>query len=335
MAFEKYFYRGLKWNYCNKNKSSGDWGKSMLKKSFSKSLRIISRDWQLYSLLLLPVLYYIIFKYGPMIGNIIAFRKYVPGEFWLGTKWVGLKYFKMFITDPSFWSVFRNTIVISVSSLIFGFPIPIIFALLLNEVRNMPFKRTVQTISYLPHFLSIVVVAGMVIDFLSPSIGFANQVVAFFTGGHTIQFMQEPKCFVPIYVISGIWQETGWSSILYLAALTNINTELYEAAEIDGAGKWKQTLHVTIPGIMPTIAILFILNLGNLLNVGFEKVLLLYNPAIYDSADVISTYLYRIAFTSNSFSYATAIGLFESVIGLVLIITANKFTRKFAETSLW
>jgi len=306
----------------------------MQKKSFTRNVKRIAKDWQLYSLLILPVLYYVIFKYGPMIGNVIAFRKYVPGGPWLGTKWVGLKYFKMFVTDPAFWNVFRNTLVISVSSLVFSFPIPIIFALLLNEVKNVFFKRTIQTISYLPHFLSIVVVAGMIIDFLSPSVGFVNQVLKQLTG-HTIQFMQISSYFVPIYVISGIWQEMGWGAILYLAALTNINTELYEAAEIDGAGRWKQTLHVTIPGIMPTVAILFILNLGNLLNVGFEKVLLLYNPAIYDTSDVISTYLYRIAFTTNSFSYATAIGLFESVIGLALVIGSNKLTKKFAETSLW
>jgi putative aldouronate transport system permease protein len=306
----------------------------MGKNGTKKGLKFLKRDWQLYSLMLLPVLYYAVFKYGPMIGNIIAFRKYVPGGPWLGTQWVGLKYFNMFITDGQFWNVFRNTIVISLSSLVFGFPIPIIFALLLNEIKNVFFKRTVQTISYLPHFLSIVVVASMVIDFLSPSVGFMNQIVKHFWGT-TIPFMQTSSYFVPIYVISGIWQETGWNAILYLAALTSINTELYEAAEIDGASRWQQTLHVTIPGIMPTIAILFIMNLGNVLNVGFEKVLLLYNPAIYDTADVISTYLYRIAFTSNSFSYATAIGLFESVIGLLLIIGANKLTKKFAETSLW
>lgn len=299
-----------------------------------KNIKLIIRDWQLYSLLVLPVLYYLIFKYAPMIGNVIAFRKYVPGGPWLGTKWVGLKYFKMFITDPAFWNVFKNTVVISVTSLIFTFPIPIIFALLLNELSNVFFKRTVQTISYLPHFLSIVVVAGMVIDILSPSVGFFNKIVEFFCG-HTINFMQESKYFVPIYVISGIWQETGWSAILYLAALTGINPELYEAADIDGASRWQQTIHVTIPGIMPTIATLLILNVGNLLNVGFEKILLLYNPAIYDTADVISTYLYRIAFTQNSFSYATAIGLFESVIGLALVIASNKFTKKFADTSLW
>lgn len=306
----------------------------MEKKGFSRNLRLFTRDWQLYSLLVLPVLYYIIFKYGPMLGNVIAFRRYVPGQFWLGTKWIGFRYFEMFIRDSTFWDTFTNTLVISVSTLIFTFPIPIIFALLLNEVKNIFFKRTVQTISYLPHFLSIVVVANMIIDFLSPSVGIVNQILHNLTG-QTVQFMQESSYFVPIYVISQIWQETGWGAILYLAALTGINTELYEAAEIDGAGKWKQTLHVTIPGIMPTIAILFILNLGNLLNVGFEKVLLLQNPIIYDTADVISTYLYRIAFTTNSFSYATAIGLFESVIGLVLVISANFLSKKFADTSLW
>lgn len=306
----------------------------MEKRSAGKGLRSIGRDWQLYSLLILPVLYYAIFKYGPMIGNVIAFRKYVPGGPWLGTTWVGLKYFKMFILDPQFWEKFRNTIVIGLSSLVFGFPLPIIFALLLNEIGNIAFKRTVQTISYLPHFLSIVVVASMVIDFTSPSVGVLNQFVKH-VWGTTIPFMQISSYFVPTYVISGIWQETGWGAILYLAALTNINTELYEAAEIDGAGRWQQTLHVTLPGILPTIAVLFILNVGSILNVGFEKVLLLYNPAIYDTSDVISTYLYRIAFTSNSFSYATAIGLFDSVIGFFLIAGTNKLSKKFAETSLW
>ena len=269
-----------------------------------------------------------------MIGNVIAFRKYEPGGPWLGTSWVGLKYFKMFILDPQFWEKFRNTIVIGLSSLIFGFPFPIILALLLNKIGNVAFKRTVQTISYLPHFLSIVLVASMVIDFTSPSVGILNQFVKH-VWGTTIPFMQISSYFVPTYVISGIWQETGWGAILYLAALTNINTELYEAAEIDGAGRWQQTLHVTLPGIMPTIAILFILNVGSVLNVGFEKVLLLYNPTIYDTSDVISTYLYRIAFTSNSFSYATAIGLFDSVIGFFLIAGTNKLSKKFAGTSLW
>lgn len=299
-----------------------------------KQAKSILRDWQLYSLLLLPVAYYVIFKYGPMLGNIIAFRKYVPGQSWLGTEWVGLKYFKMFVFDPNFWLKFRNTIVIGITSLIFGFPFPIILALLLNELKNIKFKKTIQTISYLPHFLSIVVVAGMIIDILSPSSGFVNRIAEAMTG-HTVQFLQVSSYFVPIYVISGIWQETGWGAILYLAALTNINPELYEAAELDGAGRWKQTLHVTLPGILPTIMILLILNVGSVLNVGFEKVLLLYNPIIYDTADVISTYLYRIGLEMNSFSYATAIGLFDSVIGFILIALTNHVSKKYSETGLW
>lgn len=299
-----------------------------------KQAKSILRDWQLYSLLLLPVAYYVIFKYAPMLGNIIAFRKYVPGQSWLGSEWVGMKYFKMFIFDPNFWLKFRNTLVIGITSLVFGFPFPIILALLLNELKNIKFKKTVQTISYLPHFLSVVVVAGMIIDILSPSSGFVNQIAMALTG-HTVQFLQVSSYFVPIYVISGIWQETGWGAILYLAALTNINPELYEAAELDGAGRWKQTLHVTLPGILPTIMILFILNVGSVLNVGFEKVLLLYNPIIYDTADVISTYLYRIGLEMNSFSYATAIGLFDSVIGFILIAFTNHLSKKYSETSLW
>ncbi len=299
-----------------------------------KTARRLLKDWQLYSLLILPVAYFILFKYGPMLGNVIAFRKYVPGGPWFGTQWVGLKYFKMFIFDGNFWMKFRNTVVIGASSLVFGFPLPIVLALLLNEVRSKAFKKTVQTISYLPHFLSVVIVAGMTIDLLSPSSGFVNVIVKALTG-HTVAFMQESGYFVPVYVITGIWQETGWGTILYLAALTNINPELYEAAEIDGASRWQQTLHVTLPGILPTITILLILNTGAILNVGFEKVLLLYNPAIYDTADVISTYLYRIGMEMNSFSYATAIGLFDSVIGFLLIALANFFSKKFSETSLW
>lgn len=297
-------------------------------------MKTVRRDWQLYSLLLLPVVWFVIFKYVPMLGNIIAFRKYVPGGNWLGEYWVGVKYFKMFLTDPYFWQVFRNTLVISISSLVFGFPLPIIFALLLNEIRLSGVKRVVQTVSYLPHFLSVVVIASMILDTLSPSGGLINVVIKALTG-HTVQFMQNSGYFVPIYVISGIWQETGWNVILYLAALTNINPELYEAAEVDGANRWKQTVHVTLPGILPTVAIMLILNVGNILNVGFEKIMLIASPIVYDSADVISFYLYRVGLTMNNFSYATAIGMFEAIIGLILVYATNKFSRKFAETSLW
>jgi putative aldouronate transport system permease protein len=303
-------------------------------KKKSPLVRAIKRDWQLYALLAVPVVYYIIFKYGPMVGNIVAFRKYVPGGNFLGERWIGLKYFKMFIFDANFWNIFRNTIRISFFSLILGFPAPIIFALLLNEIRSKHFKKTVQTISYLPHFLSIVVVAGMILEILSPSGGIINQIVLAFTE-KPVQFMQKSNYFVWIYVFSGIWQEAGWGAIIYLAALTGISPQLYEAAEIDGANRLQQTLHVTIPGILPTVVVLLILSVGNLLNVGFQKIMLLYNPMIYDKADVISTYLYRMAMQMNSFSYATAIGLFNAVIGLILVASANKVSKMVTGSALW
>lgn len=306
-------------------------GKKSTWVSFKKSFR---KNWQLYSLLLLPIIYFVIFKYGPMFGNVIAFRKFVPGGPAYGTEWVGLKYFKLFITDPTFWNVFKNTLMLSTLSLVIGFPFPLIFALLLNELTGTKFKKFVQTVSYLPHFLSTVIVAGMIMELLSPSTGIVNTVIKFFTG-ETINFLAEPSWFRTIYVSSGVWQGMGWGAILYLAALSGINAELYEAAKIDGANRWKQTLNVTIPGIMPTISILLILNIGSLMAVGFEKIMLLYNPLTYSTADVISTYLYRLGLESNSFSYATAIGLFESLIGLILVLSANKIAKKLTDSSLW
>jgi putative aldouronate transport system permease protein len=302
--------------------------------SIKRNLNIIRKDWQLYSLLLLPVIYYVIFKYIPMFGNIIAFRKYVPGGSPIGTQWVGLKYFNMFIHDSTFWGVFKNTLILSLQSLIVGFPFPIIFALLLNELTSKKFKKFVQTASYLPHFLSTVIVAGMIMEMLSPSSGVINMIVKAFTG-NTINFLAEAKWFRTIYVSSGVWQGIGWGAILYLAALSNINMELYESAKIDGANRWKQTIHITIPGIMPTIITLLILSIGGLMAVGFEKIMLLYNPMTYSTADVISTYLYRLGLQSNNFSYATAIGLFEAIIGLILVYSANLVSRKLTETSLW
>lgn len=304
------------------------------KSSFRRNLTIIKKDWQLYSLLLLPVIYFIIFKYVPMFGNIIAFRKFRPGGNVFGDQWLGLKYFKMFINDPTFWGVFKNTLILSVSSLVIGFPFPIIFALLLNELKNKKFKKFVQTASYLPHFLSTVIVAGMIMEILSPSSGVVNMAIKHFTG-KTINFLAEAKWFPTIYVGSGIWQGLGWGAILYLAALSNINMELYESAKIDGANRWKQTLHITIPGILPTIVTMLILNIGGIMGVAFEKVLLLQSPLTYSTSDVIATYLYRLGLQSNNFSYATAIGLFEAIIGLILVYSANLVSRKLTETSLW
>ncbi|MEO3885426.1 ABC transporter permease subunit [Nonomuraea sp. B5E05] len=291
------------------------------------------RNWQLYSLAILPLLFFAIFRYAPMIGNVIAFRKYEPGGSVLGEEWVGLRYVNLFLNDPTFWNVFTNTAILGGLTLLFCFPLPIVLALLLNEVRNRGLKRFLQSVSYLPHFLSIVVVAGIVMQTLAID-GPVNQLVRAF-GDDPITFMQKPEWFRTIYISSEIWQTVGWGTILYLAALTTIDEQLYEAARIDGAGRWRQIWHVTLPGIRPTAVTLLILNIGTFMAVGFEKVLLLYNPLTYPTADVISTYLYRMGVESSNFSYAAAIGLFEALIGLTLILSANLISRRAVGTSLW
>jgi putative aldouronate transport system permease protein len=301
-----------------------------VRRTWRKALR---RDWQLYSLALVPLLFFLVFRYLPMIGNVIAFRRFVPGGSLFGETWVGLRYVRIFFNDPTFWQVFGNTAVLGGLTLLFCFPLPIMLALMLNEVRSRYFKQFVQTVSYLPHFLSIVIVAGMVLQLTSVE-GTVNQVLGAF-GTAPIAFMQGPQWFRTIYVSSEVWQTVGWGTILYLAALTTIDDQLYEAAKIDGANRWKQTWHITLPGIRPTMVTLLILNIGTFMAVGFEKVLLLYNPLTYPTADVISTYLYRVGLVSNNFSYAAAIGLFESVIGLTLVLSANAISRRTVGTSLW
>jgi putative aldouronate transport system permease protein len=300
------------------------------KRTWRQSLR---RDWQLYSLAVLPLVFFAVFRYLPMIGNVIAFRRYHPGGSMFGDEWVGWHYFKLFWHDPNFWHVFTNTLIMGGLTLLFAFPAPIVLALMLNEVRSRKFKRLVQSISYLPHFLSTVIVAGVVMQLLAAD-GPVNQLVTQL-GHDKILFIQQPGWFRSIYVSSELWQTVGWGTILYLAALTGIDENLYEAARIDGANRWRQTWHVTLPGIRPTMITLLILNIGTFMAVGFEKIILLYNPLTYPTADVISTYLYRMGVLSNNFSYAAAIGLFESVIGLVLIVTANRISRRTVGTSLW
>jgi putative aldouronate transport system permease protein len=281
----------------------------------------------------LPVLFLLIFRYGPMLGTVIAFRRFRPGGSIFGEEWVGLLYIEMFVNDPMFWHVFGNTVTIGALTLIVGFPLPIILALLLNEVRKKAFKRVVQSISYLPHFLSVVIVAGMVMQLLSLQ-GTVNQITEA-VGGEAIPFLQRPEWFRVIYVGSEVWQTLGWGTILYLAALTTVDASLYEAARIDGANRWRQTWHVTLPGIRPTMITLLILNIGTFLNVGFEKVLLLYSPLTYSTGDVISTYLYRVGLVSNNLSYAAAIGLFQACIGLVMVLSANLISRRLTGASLW
>ncbi|WP_426592557.1 ABC transporter permease [Cellulomonas sp. McL0617] len=293
----------------------------------------LRRDWRLYSFLVLPLIFLLIFRYIPILGNVVAFRRYHPGGSMFGDEWVGLHYVKQFIHDQQFWHVFTNTVILGVLTLIVVFPLPIVLALMLNEVRSTKFKRVVQTVTYLPHFMSIVIVAGVIFQLTSVN-GTINQIITHLGGTH-ITFMQQPEWFRPIYLSSEVWQTVGWGTILYLAALTTVDEQLYEAARIDGAGRWRQTWHITLPGIRPTMVVLLILNIGTFMAVGFEKILLLYNPLIYSTADVISTYLYRVGIVSNSVSYATAIGLFEAIIGLAMILTANQISKKVVGASLW
>ncbi|HTU73427.1 MAG TPA: ABC transporter permease subunit [Trebonia sp.] len=301
-----------------------------VRRSWRVTLR---RDWQLYSLAVVPLLFFAVFRYLPMIGNVIAFRQYLPGGPLFGVQWVGFYYFDQVIHDPTFWQVFFNTLILGGLTLVFGFPAPIILALLLNEVLSRGVKRFVQSVSYLPHFLSTVVVAAIMMQGLQAT-GVVNQALGWL--GHSpIEFLQDPGWFRSVYVSSEIWQYAGWGTILYLAALTTIDRQLYEAAMIDGASRWRQTWHITLPGIRPMMIVVLILDIGTFMSVGFEKILLIYNPLTYPTADVISTYLYRVGIVSGSFSYAAAIGLFEAVIGLTLVLVTNTFARRVVGVSLW
>jgi len=302
------------------------WVKAFLKK--------LNRSKILLLMFLPCLLFYLIFKYLPMFGIVVSFKNYNLYKGIWDSPWVGLKYYKLFFHSPDFFKYLRNTFLLGFYKLIFGFPAPIILALLLNELKHIVFKRFVQTVSYLPHFISNVVVASMVLMFLSPSSGIVNHLIQLF-GMQPINFMVKPEMFRGIYVLSEIWQHTGWETIIYLAALTTIDPLLYEAAEIDGAGRWKKLFHITLPGLVPTIVILFILNIGNVLDIGFEKVFLLYNPAIYETSDIISTYVYRTGLGQGNFSYATAIDLFTGLISFIFIYSANMISRKIGENSLW
>ncbi|WP_240420972.1 ABC transporter permease [Paenibacillus periandrae] len=285
-------------------------------------------------LMMVPVIaYYAIFHYTPMYGAIIAFKDYTPMKGIVDSPWVGLANFKDFFGSYYFWRILKNTVVISLYSLIFEFPAPIILAVLINEVRNQIFKRVVQSITYMPYFISMIVICGMISDFTN-SDGVINTLLTYF-GYDGKAMLQKPELFRSIYILSEIWQKIGWESIIYIAALMGIDQEQYEAARMDGASRWKQILHITLPGIMPTIAIMFILRMGNLLNVGFEKIILLYNPVTYDTADVISSFVYRKGLLEFGWSYSAAVGIFNSVLNLILLITANYISRKVNNSSLW
>lgn len=302
--------------------------------SFGSKLAIdLKKNKELYLIALPVIAFYILFHYTPMYGAIIAFKNFNPAKGILGSSWVGFKHFQDFFSTYYFWRLLKNTLTISITSLVVGFPAPIILALLINELRSRVFSRTVQTITYMPHFISTVVVCGMIVNFTKDT-GAITTFLSYF-GFPKETMLNNPGMFVPVYVISGLWQEIGWGSIIYLAALTGIDQELYEAARIDGAGRWKQTLNITIPCLIPTIIILFILRMGNMLNVGFEKIILLYNPTIYETSDVISSFVYRKGLQEFSWSFSAAVGLFNSIINFTLVIASNWISRKAGETSLW
>lgn len=288
----------------------------------------------LYLMLALPLLYFFVFKYGAIGWLGIAFKRFNARAGLWGSDWVGFKYFEMFLKDPYFFTVLKNTIVISLWSLVFYFPVPIILALLINEVKSHRRKKVVQTVTYLPYFISTVVVCNLAM-YIFATDGIVNDIITNVFGGTAKTFLSDPAWFRPIYIITEIWQNAGWGSIIYLAALAGVDQQLYEAAAIDGASRLKQVIHISIPGISSIISIQLLLTLGRMLNVGYEKILLLYNGATYSTADIISTYVYRRGLIDANYSYGAAISVFQAIVSLILICCANKAADKIGATSLW
>lgn len=295
----------------------------------------IRKHKMLYLFLLPGLIYFIIFKYGPMYGLLIAFKDFNFRLGILGSPWVGFEHFTDMFRSNSFYTIFRNTVLISVYKLIFAFPAPIILSLMINEIRRLTFQRTIQTVVYLPHFLSWVIAGGIFLQILGP-VGFLNEILDAI-GLPTVNWMMEERFFRPIVVVSHIWKEAGWGTIIYLGAISGINPELYEAAYVDGAKTWHTMWRITLPSLVPTIVILFILQLGRLLEVGFEQIFVLYNPLVYEVGDVFATYIYRTGLQGARFSYTAAIGIFESVTGLLLVLFSNYLSRRMSsgEYGIW
>jgi putative aldouronate transport system permease protein len=293
-----------------------------------------ARNITLYLFLLPAIIYYLVFRYAPMYGALIAFQDFNPFRGMAESPWVGFKHFKDFFGGVYFFRLLRNTVLLSIYGLIFGFPMPIVFALLLNEVRSKKLRAMVQTISYLPHFVSTVILCGLIVQFLTPNTGLIARIIENFTGVPS-NLLEDSRWFRTVYILSGIWQGVGWGSIIYFAALTSINPSLYEAADIDGASRIQKMKHISLPGLVPTMVTLLILDLGRILNIGFEKVILLYRSSTYETADIISTYVYRSGLISQQYSFAAAVGLFNSVVGLILVVLSNYISRRVAHQSLW
>ena len=312
----------------------------MLRKNIGRRGSLVAHVWKykaLYSMLVVPVLYFVLFRYLPMFGNILAFRRFEAGTGPWGTQWVGFEYFRRFLSDVAFWRALRNTVVLSLLGILINFPLPIFFAVVLNEARIKWFKKAVQTVSYMPRFISTVVVVAMLGEILSPSSGILNRFLVNTFDIEPIYFMNLAQWFRPIYILTDSWQFTGWTSIIYLAAMTNINTDLYEAAEIDGVSRIQKIFYVTIPSILPTAMVMLILQIGRMLGLGFEKVLLLFTPANSSVSDIIDTLVYRTGLggATPNYSYATAIGLFSGIVALVLVSSANFASRKITGESIY
>jgi len=299
-----------------------------------RNLKLVKKHWQLYLLVMLPLAFLITFKYVPMLGSVIAFKDYnVLKGIW-GSDWVGFKHFNQFFNLPIFWTIIKNTLGLSLYGLIIGFPAPIILALALNEVRQGLFKRSVQMVTYAPYFISTVIMVSIIIVALSPNTGIVNTILGLF-GMDPRNFMGEPGLFKSIYVFSDVWQHTGYGAIIYLAALAGVNPELYEAAKIDGASRFQKILNIDLPSILPVTVILLILNIGNMMAIGFEKVYLMQNPLNVMTSEVISTYVYKVGLIESNFSFSSAVGLFNSVINLILLVVVNYLAKRISNNSLW
>ena len=296
--------------------------------------KAVRKDWQLLIMCSLPVIYFIVFHYLPMYGVQIAFKDFYASKGIWGSEWVGFKYFKRFFESYQFWPLIKNTLSLSFLQILIGFPFPIILAILLNQMKNQRFKKFVQTVTYCPHFISIVVLTGMLYIFLSPRTGLINNMITLF-GGEPKFFLGEPSWFRPIFVLSGVWQNAGWSAIIYIAALAGISTDLYEAARMDGANKWQIIRNIDIPGIMPTITMMLIMEMGKVMNIGFQKAYLMQNGLNISASEIIPTYIYKIGLIDAQYSYSAAISLFNNIINIILLVTVNKIAQKTSENSLW
>lgn len=303
--------------------------------SYFKKLRLdVRREWDLYLMLIPGICFLLLFKYTPMYGIIIAFKDFNIFKGLADSPWVSWDNFERLFNSRDFAKVFKNTLIISIYKILFLFPLPILMAVLMNELKNLVFKRSIQTIVYLPHFLSWVIVSGLFIDLLSTNGGLINKILQS-VGGEPIAFFMNKDVFRSVLISSAGWKEVGWGMIIYLAAISSIDPQLYEAAKIDGAGRFRQIWHITIPGLVPIIMLMFILRLGSILEAGTEQILVMYNSIVYEVADVIGTYVYRIGLGQQDYSFSTAVGLFDSVIGFILIITGNYLSRKFLHRGIW